>query len=109
MSTVLNELEKSFPIDCRNDIESGKAKVVFKYTNFAIVDADDASLFEILPLVLSTYGYCIAIPYKNKTKIGYTSFGEIICRKKGKVTFKNRFKFDYRKSNLLIENWDTKK
>lgn len=108
MSTVLNELEKSFPIECKNDIENGKAKVVFKYTNFAILDSEDVSLFEILPLVLATYGFCIAIPYKNKTKIGYTSLGEIICRRKGKVKFKNGFKCDYRKSNLIIEAWDKK-
>jgi hypothetical protein len=107
MSDIFKQLEQSLPSDCLAAIESEEAEVVFKNNNFAILDKSDVSLFKILPLIMSKFGFCICIPYKNNTH--YTTLGEILCRTKGRVLFKNSFKNDYRICNLVIEPWAAKK
>lgn len=106
MSDIFRDLEQNLPRECLAAVRSGEAVVVSKFGNFAIVDADEADLFKCLPLIMTRYGFAIVINYNGKTST--TNLGEIVCRKRGIVRFKNNFKCDYRKSNLEIKEWPLK-
>jgi hypothetical protein len=103
MSSIFNELESSLPTDCKEALDNGTAELVFKGTNFAIVDKEEVALFKCLPLIITKFGFCIAIPYGGK--VSYTCFSEIACRTRGITKFKNGFKCDYRTDNLEITPW----
>lgn len=101
--SIFNELESSLPADCKEALENGTAELVFKGANFAIIDKDEVPLFKCLPLIITKFGFCIAIPYAGK--VSYTCFSEITCRVRGVTKFKNNFKCDYRTANLEITPW----
>lgn len=106
MSNLFKELENTLPEDCKEAINSGAAEIVFKSRNFAIIDSAEVILFNCLPIISCKFGFCIVIPYNGK--VSYTSFGEIVCRTRGILKFKNNFKCDYRRSNLEVTPWPLK-
>ncbi len=101
---IAQELYNHLPSDCKQDIDSGDAKLIFKGGNIIIVDTCEVELFNVLPLLLTKFGFCIVITYRGKAH--YTHFAEILCRTKGVAYFINNHKHDYRRKNLKIISWE---
>lgn len=91
------------PHDCREAIELGVAVIRIKFGSLCVIDTQEASLFDVLPIIHTKFGFAISIPYRK----GYlnTFFAEVISRKRGKVTYLNGCSFDLRLENIEIEEW----
>lgn len=106
MFDIEAKIYKSLPEDTKEAIESGDAIFKCRMGSICVIDSELEELFDVLPLHNGKFGFCIEIPYKKG--IFRTHFGEIVCKKKGKIKFLNNCLLDLRFYNLEIIPWDVK-
>jgi len=98
------DIYDKLPQDTIDAIESGAAVIKVKFGSFCVVDEDMGDLFDILPLISQRWGFALSIPTKDK--VYNTYFSEIVCKQRGKVTYKNNCRLDLRECNLEVEPWE---
>lgn len=96
--------EFGLPPETAKAISDGVAVVKGKFGNFCVVDSEDASLFDILPLVFTKYGFALSITCRNG-KVLTTNLTEILKRVRGRTFYKNGCLADLRKVNLTVHAW----
>lgn len=97
----MSTFEESLPADTAKAVESGVAVIKIKFGNYCVIDAEDESLFDILPLIWIRSGFALYIRREGKHPI-ITHFAEIIKRQLGDIINVNGFRNDLRKENLSI-------
>lgn len=101
---MINFIE-TLPADTQAALTAGEAIVKNKLSAICIIDTALDSLFEILPLSATRYGFAISIPY-GQGKYMVTHFGNIVAGQKGKLMYRNKCTLDLRAANLYVVAWD---
>lgn len=106
MTQDLSDIYDKLPEDCREALNKGDAIIKFKYGSYCIIDTEDESLFDVLPLIGTRFGF--AVCNINNGRRYNTYFHEILCRQRGIISYNNKCRLDLRKCNINIKPWDDK-
>jgi hypothetical protein len=95
----------SLPDETALAVADGEATVIVKFGTCIIVDNEDAEWVDILPLTNTQYGWSLCI-HRQTSKPYYVSLCELLLKIRGKSSFNNKCRQDYRKCNIVVTPWD---